>query len=111
MKRVIVQQWTESELGWGVRPDGCTVHLVEQDKEAFIKAYDKRLREMYGSRVPNEYSFPQGESYVGVISDDLYNKLLRNKRDGEFGFWLTEKDVPKPYEVEPSYSEEFNSES
>ena len=36
---VVCQYWEESERGWGVRPDGCSLHLTEADRKQFIKEY------------------------------------------------------------------------
>ena len=39
MKPVIKQLWEESERGWGIRPDGYSLHLNNEDRKQFIKEY------------------------------------------------------------------------
>ena len=31
-KEVVAVQWEESERGWGVRPDGCSLHVSVESK-------------------------------------------------------------------------------
>jgi hypothetical protein len=53
---VLRQDWEESERGWGTRPDGYSLHLHEDDREAFIKAYWDSMPD----HAPAEYSRPSG---------------------------------------------------
>ena len=71
MKTVVVQKWEESERGWGVRPDGYTIHLTEADRKAFIKAYWDRMP----YEVPDEYSRPSGQPYLADVEDDVADKI------------------------------------
>ena len=51
MNKVILQFWEESERGWGVRPDGCSIHLDSNERNSYINSiYSDR-----GSLVPDEY--------------------------------------------------------
>ncbi len=36
---VVVQKWEETERGWGVRPDGFSLHLTDADRSAYIGEY------------------------------------------------------------------------
>ena len=36
MKRVYLQYWEESEKNWGVRPDGCSIHLTLDNHKDYI---------------------------------------------------------------------------
>lgn len=54
MQKLICQEWEESERGWGTRPDGCSLHLTEEDRKTFIKAYWDSMPET----PPSEYSRP-----------------------------------------------------
>ena len=33
------QNWEESERGWGIRPDGCSLHETVDDCVAYRKTY------------------------------------------------------------------------
>jgi hypothetical protein len=61
---VIVQDWLESEAGGGQRPDGCSIHLSEEDCKAYIAAS------------PREYSRECGDPYIGFVQLSTYKKLL-----------------------------------
>lgn len=84
MKEVIIQEWTESERGWGTRPDGCTIHKTISDRHEFVKKYWSKMPK----EIPDEYSRPEGEPREVVISDELY----KNFEGVKFGFWLTQND-------------------
>jgi len=72
MKTVVVQKWEESELGWGSRPDGYTIHQSEQHRIDFIKSYWDSMP----PSPPNEYSRPYGSSYLIDISVEDYKELV-----------------------------------
>jgi len=74
---VLAQNWTESERGWGMRPDGYSIHLTKEDVKKYIDAYWKRMP----AAVPDEYSFPDGEPVAVVVSKKLYEKV-KNQRPG-----------------------------
>jgi len=76
MNRCYFQRWEESERGWGVRPDGCSIHLSED----FHKKY---LNEIYNIRqgellVPYEYERITGPLMECFISDTLF-ELVKGK--------------------------------
>ena len=54
-KKVIKQTWTESERGWGCRPDGFSLHASVEDMEQFNKEYWDRQPK---GPAPDEYSRP-----------------------------------------------------
>lgn len=66
--------WTESESGWGQRPDGSSLHATEEDARSFINEYYEKLRKHYGDRTPNEYSFPSTINRV-EINEEIDNAL------------------------------------
>lgn len=70
--KAIIQQAEESERGWGVRPDGCTIHLDDGARKRFWKNYNNSLP----ATAPDEYSRPSGSPYVVEIPDDDYDKLV-----------------------------------
>jgi hypothetical protein len=75
MNKVVLQFWEESERGWGVRPDGCSIHLDSNERNAYIQSiYDGR-----GSEVPDEYERTVGDELVAFIEDSLFEKLTKDK--------------------------------
>lgn len=68
---VIVQRWEESERGWGVRPDGYSIHPTEEARVLFCKAYWDTMP----SEVPEEYSRESGAPYLASVDVDFEGKL------------------------------------
>lgn len=81
---VIVQKWEETERGWGQRPDGFSLHLTEEDRQAFIKEYWERMPDS----VPDEYSRPDGTPYRAQVDDETFAKL-KTSRNGTRHFSTT----------------------
>lgn len=72
---VVVQKWEESEAGWGQRPDGCSLHLSEEDRAAYVKAYWDRMP----SSAPSEYSRPDGTPYLWDADEETYEQVKASK--------------------------------
>ena len=72
MNKCYFQLWEESERGWGIRPDGCSLHLSTNE-------HDKYLNEIYSVRqsslVPDEYDRISGGLVECFISDTLFETL------------------------------------
>ena len=89
-QQVIRQNWIESELGWGIRPDGYSLHLSEADRQAFIKAYWDRMPD----QVPDEYSRPSGDPHLVTATAEQFGKLTAQKMgaallaDDEVGYGI-----------------------
>jgi len=64
---VIVQKWEESEA-WGTRPDGFSLHLTDEDRKAYIKAYWDGMPDA----TPAEYSRPDGTPYAWDADEETY---------------------------------------
>lgn len=78
MKNIIRLDWEESELGWGVRPDGFSLHLTEADAQRYVDAYWKRMPDA----VPDEYERPtRGAMFAHEVSDKTYERVAAS----EFG--------------------------
>lgn len=76
MKKVYVQIWEESELGNGVKEDGCSIHLSIDNAKNFIKnIYSVRKSD----EVPNSYERISGDLLEIKISNSLYRELLKNR--------------------------------
>ena len=78
--KVVCQRWEESERGWGVRPDGYSLHLTESDRQTFVKAYWDRMPD----NVPDEYLRPSGNPYWCLIDSETYDKI----KDPVSGIWV-----------------------
>jgi len=46
MKTIYFQYWTESEAGWGQRPDGFILHLSLEDHKKFLDDYWDKMPRM-----------------------------------------------------------------
>jgi len=76
MNKVILQRWEESERNCGTQPDGCSIHLTEDDRMLFIKnIYNNRLDD-----VPDSYDRVVGGMITAFIEDGLYS-ILESKKN------------------------------
>jgi hypothetical protein len=73
MKKVYLQYWEESERGWGIRPDGCCLHLTKEDHKKYVDSIYKE-RESH-TEIPYEYDRPVGEPIEVMIKDDLFSSI------------------------------------
>lgn len=74
--RVVIQKWEESERGWGVRPDGYSLHMSENDRRAFVQeCWDK----MPKGEAPDEYSREDGRPYEAVVDQKTYDSVKSSK--------------------------------
>lgn len=77
---VVVQEWEESERGWGIRPDGATLHLTEADRTAYVNDYWAREKKSNPSGVtPDEYSRPSGNPSIIDVSEATYEQVKKTK--------------------------------
>ncbi|HEX8762765.1 MAG TPA: hypothetical protein VF733_03315 [Candidatus Saccharimonadales bacterium] len=65
--QAICQKWEESELGWGVRPDGFSLHLTCAGLSRFVKEH----WDMLPARLPAEYSRPSGKPFAVEVSSAI----------------------------------------
>jgi hypothetical protein len=76
MNRCYFQRWEESERGWGIRPDGCSLHINEEVHKNYLnEIYIIRQSE---SLVPYEYDRISGPLIECFISDNLF-ELVKEK--------------------------------
>lgn len=80
--RVFVQRWAESELGWGQRPDGVSIHFTDASRKLYIGAYKAAMEIKNGGKIPDLYEFPDGEPKEMVFdhehaSEDILAKVLK----------------------------------
>lgn len=75
---LLLQEWEESEAGWGVRDDGYSFHLTEEDAKLYLKAYwDSMPKE-----VQHEYSRACGNPVWVKVTSAFFEKI---KKAIEFG--------------------------
>jgi hypothetical protein len=71
-----VQEWEESERGWGVRPDGFTAHRKKEDIAVFLKQMrDNETKGKAAGYVPSEYSRPSGDPFECEVAAALAPKV------------------------------------
>ncbi len=70
MNKVIMQLWEESERGWGIRPDGCSLHISTIERKDFIDKIYKSRENM--DIVPDEYDRVSGDEMEVFIEDSLF---------------------------------------
>ena len=75
LEQVVRLDWEESEKGWGVRPDGCSLHLTTRDCKNFVKEYWARMPE----ETPDEYSRPSGEPFQAYVDKQTYEQIKKSK--------------------------------
>lgn len=85
---VLVQEWEESERGWGVRPDGCSLHVSEEDRRLHIRLYYARLPD----HAPDSYSRVTGSPYFAIVNDDVYKRIVEAKPAGGISLSPRERD-------------------
>ena len=69
---LVKQKWEESERGWGVRPDGYSLHLTFADRDAYVRAYWDRMPD----QEPDEYSRPSGDPISIEVDAETYRQVL-----------------------------------
>lgn len=83
MPKAIRIPWTERERGWGIRPDGATLHQSREHAEAFVeRTWRQPVRENTArSYVPDEYSRPDVEPHEAPevdVTDEVWAKIVEN---------------------------------
>lgn len=85
----LCQEWIELERGWGFRPDGCSLHLSEDDCKKFCEAHWAGMP----SSAPDEYSTENGKPYFAIVSEETYERVLAKQEEG--GCWVSQTIMPK----------------
>lgn len=74
MPTVYIQNWEESERGWGTRPDGFTIHPNKAACEQYIKDFYKKHNNL--NYVPDEYTRTVGEPFEVQCTVAQYNRVV-----------------------------------
>ena len=100
------QQWEESERSWGVRPEGCTLHLTPQDAklwaDKFLKAQHQRFLEHGGQGVPDEYTRQAGSPYQCEVGAAQWKRLNSSGGKKHCGIGMLPRPYPKPVDANAS---------
>lgn len=68
--------WTETERGWGCRPDGVSLHLSATDARKYVADYWEREKAQNPSgEVPHEYSRPDDDGSPVLVSKEIYDQI------------------------------------
>lgn len=84
---VIAQEWEESERGWGVRPDGYTLHLSMEDCARFREEFWRNQRAICGAGVPAEYTRECGEPVAVSVSSETAEIVAQARAESRYGVW------------------------
>lgn len=71
MEKIYVVSWLESERGWGVRPDGYSVHKSLEDYAAYMKNYWANMPDT----APDEYSRPSSNPEERFVNKRAYDRI------------------------------------
>jgi hypothetical protein len=82
----VCQLWEESERGWGVRPDGFSLHFSLEEHAMFLAAYYENEKKRNPSgEVPDEYSRVCGEPYACKLTAEQHEDLLKAASEMKHG--------------------------
>jgi len=68
---VVCQRWLESELGWGDRPDGFSLHLTLDGLSRYVKQYWDSMPDT----PPIEYSRPVGDPFMAAVTEAIRDQI------------------------------------
>ena len=72
--------WTESERGWGQRPDGISLHETKGQGADYVDAYwerEKARNAKAGGGVPDEYERPDSKGDRVLVSTALMERIKK----------------------------------
>ncbi len=75
MNKVILQLWEESERGWGVRPDGCSIHIDTENRDLYVS----NLYKDRSDDVPDTYERVLGDPITAFLNDRLFDLISSDK--------------------------------
>ncbi len=75
MRTMVIQNWEESERGWGVEEDGWSVHKTSADRDAFIAEYWESMPDA----TPSVYSRPSGSPRIFEVTEELAKEVDATK--------------------------------
>ncbi len=78
--RAYAMQWDEKESGWGIRPDGWSLHLSAADYESYLARYWAAVPKP----LPREYSRPVHGFALRTVElpdDHAFARQLRERKE------------------------------
>lgn len=82
---VYVQNWIESERGWGQRPDGFSIHVNKPHAEAFVRAYNAKYNNK--AVAPDSYTRADGEPIAVEVDKAFYTEISRHCSAPDKAVW------------------------
>ncbi|HYX21792.1 MAG TPA: hypothetical protein VFA98_13180 [Thermoanaerobaculia bacterium] len=79
---ILHQAWEESERGWGVRPDGYSLHIDKAHRDKFVDDLLKRQSDYFKGRglkdgdAPDEYTRISGDPRPVSVTRAVYEQLV-----------------------------------
>ena len=74
-RKLLCQEWIESERGCGWRPDGFSLHMSQADRDAYVKAYWAGMPK----KTPDEYSKPDSSPKEIIVTEGVYQEVKHSK--------------------------------
>lgn len=86
MPTMVVQEWVESEAGWGTSFDGYSIHETSEDRDEYIKEY---WESMPDGPAPSIYSRPLGAPRLMHIWAEAADEVYKTRN----GFRTWDRNV------------------
>lgn len=86
MAIVYYQAWEESERGWGVKPDGFSLHLTLEDHKRYLEIHNASMPTDY---VPNVYERISGD-VIEIEAPDEHVNWVVTQTSGSYRFFSNE---------------------
>ena len=90
------QTWTESEKGWGRRPDGHSLHIKKSDIGKYLAVLRIHEAKAHGAEIPDVYSFPDSPPTLVEVTDE---RTIERLKASDHGVWGPKKDPPEALAV------------
>lgn len=71
MTVMVIQEWLESERGWGTEFDGYSVHKTSEDLKKYVQAYWDSMPDT----PPSVYSRPTGNPELVEVPRELVDRV------------------------------------
>lgn len=73
--KIVYLSWEEVEIGWGIRPDGCSLHVSRNDAAKFIMRRRQKQKEK-GFEQADEIEQPAGQPVPAYVHPDLFHRIV-----------------------------------
>lgn len=82
---VYVQNWEESERGWGTRPDGYTIHPNLAHRNEYVNWYYQTHNN--STLAPDTYARVDGAPTPVEVDRAFYTKLVSRTKSQDVAVW------------------------